>query len=687
MKIVLQDGIKDCGICSLLSIVRFYGGDVSKEYLREITNTTKDGVSALGLIEGATKLGFEAVGVFGEINKINVNNLPCLGHILTNKSYKHFVAIYKIDFDKEKIHIMDPAVGKRILSFTEYKILSTNNYIFLKPLKKIPLIKPRKVIKNEIIKYLKNNKLQSGVLGGLTLLYFILNILVAFHFKYLIQFSIQFNTTSNIYLISFMVLLFYIFKYLFEIVRNIFLDKVLLILDSIITFKTLKQIFYLPYLYYKNRTTGEVITKIKDLSVVKSFIGKLLCVLFTDIITIVIFGILLSRLNKFITAIIFSIFIIFLLVAFIRNNKKRNLLKKVNYVEEKTNSFLIESLNNVDTIKGCHLEKLLYDKFVLKYKKLLNYNYKYSLYENITIYLNNNIMSILYVFIYSYGVYYVIRGKMIITDLYLYQTFVNYVLSSLNRIINLINEWSNYLVSINRVEDLFVIKEENFINSYYYYGYNLKGNISFYKLSYKIGNRLLFNNLSCNISFGEKILLCGDSGCGKSSLMKILMRYLYVPYGMCKISDIDINHYHLENIRSNITYVSNNEFLFTDTLYNNIVFNREVSDDEFLNVVRICCIDFVRDDNYKIMVEENGFNFSNGERQRIILARSLLKKSSIYIFDEALSQIDINKEKVIIKNIFSFLKDKTVIVISHRFYNRKLFDRVLKIENGKIYEK
>ena len=279
MKIVLQDGIKDCGICSLLSIVRFYGGDVSKEYLREITNTTKDGVSALGLIEGATKLGFEAVGVFGEINKINVNNLPCLGHILTNKSYKHFVAIYKIDFDKEKIHIMDPAVGQRILSFTEYKILSTNNYIFLKPLKKIPLIKPRKIIIKEIIKYLKNNKIQSGVFWGLTLLYFILNIIVSFHFKYLIEFSIQYNTTSNILIISFSIMFFYIFKYLIDFVRNILLDKIILMFDSIITMKVLKQIFYLPYLYYKNRTTGEVLSRIKDLLVVKNYLIEVISIL------------------------------------------------------------------------------------------------------------------------------------------------------------------------------------------------------------------------------------------------------------------------------------------------------------------------------------------------------------------------------------------------------------------------
>ena len=96
MKVVLQDGNKDCGICSLLSIIRFYGGDVSKEYLREITNTTKNGVSALGLIEGAKMLGFDAVGVCGDLNKIEDNNLPCLAHILTNKGFKHFNKIFFI---------------------------------------------------------------------------------------------------------------------------------------------------------------------------------------------------------------------------------------------------------------------------------------------------------------------------------------------------------------------------------------------------------------------------------------------------------------------------------------------------------------------------------------------------------------------------------------------------------------
>ena len=96
MKIVLQDGFKDCGVCSLLSIIRFYGGEVSKEYLREITNTTKNGVSAFNLIEGARKIGFDAQGVCGDMTNLEKNNLPCIAHLLVSKGYKHFVYIKQL---------------------------------------------------------------------------------------------------------------------------------------------------------------------------------------------------------------------------------------------------------------------------------------------------------------------------------------------------------------------------------------------------------------------------------------------------------------------------------------------------------------------------------------------------------------------------------------------------------------
>ena len=161
-----------------------------------------------------------------------------------------------------------------------------------------------------------------------------------------------------------------------------------------------------------------------------------------------------------------------------------------------------------------------------------------------------------------------------------------------------------------------------------------------------------------------------------------------MPFGHVSIKGIDINHYHLEVIRQGITFVSSNELLFTNTLYNNIVLDREVSHDNFVNICKMCMVDEIVDDDlgYQVLVEENGFNFSNGERQRIILARALLRKSDIYIFDEAFSQIDNKRRSIIVKNIFEYLKEKTIIVISHNMNNKDIFNRILKMEDGGIIE-
>ena len=111
---------------------------------------------------------------------------------------------------------------------------------------------------------------------------------------------------------------------------------------------------------------------------------------------------------------------------------------------------------------------------------------------------------------------------------------------------------------------------------------------------------------------------------------------------------------------------------------------KDYSKEEFDQVMDCCLIDFC---NEKDICEEGGINFSGGERQRIILARSIIKNSNIYIFDEALSQIDISKEKTILTNIFNMYKDKTIIVVSHRNNNKKLFDKCIEIKNGGFYEK
>ena len=368
MRVVLQDGIKDCGICCLLSIIRFYGGDVSKEYLREITNTTKEGVSFYNLIEAAKKIGFEAIGVTGKLEDIKVNNLPCIVHFIVNKSYKHFIVLYQINKKKQTVTIMDPAKGKRTISIAEFKLLTSSNYLFLTPIKKLPKIQKRNRIYENIKTQFQKNKSILFQITLLTFSYFFLNIITSFHFKYIFEYSINYNISNNLFFISYWLCFAYLLKNINILFRNILLSKWTLIFDYKTTSLTYKQLLLLPYLYYKNRTTGEVISRFKDLNTIRSFLSNLFCILTTDLISMLIFYTIMKKYSRNLTKIILlpiSLLSIISLVFYKRKKKQARLISKG---EDQVNSYIIQGVMNVDTIKGFHLEKRLIDKFSLQYK-------------------------------------------------------------------------------------------------------------------------------------------------------------------------------------------------------------------------------------------------------------------------------------------------------------------------------
>ena len=143
----MQDGVKDCGICSLLTIVRYYNGNYSKEYLRTITNTTKDGVTAFALLEAAKNIGFDAVGVTGDALDIAKKNLPCIAHVVIQNKYKHFLVIYKIDKKNKVIMLADPSQGLVKMNVSDFEKMSTKVFLFLKPNKKYHMLKMRVKLK------------------------------------------------------------------------------------------------------------------------------------------------------------------------------------------------------------------------------------------------------------------------------------------------------------------------------------------------------------------------------------------------------------------------------------------------------------------------------------------------------------------------------------------------------------
>ena len=167
-------------------------------------------------------------------------------------------------------------------------------------------------------------------------------------------------------------------------------------------------------------------------------------------------------------------------------------------------------------------------------------------------------------------------------------------------------------------------------------------------------------------------MITGSSGSGKSTLFKIIKGYYKDYEGSVKIGDYEISNCHFNNI----AYVSQSEILFTGTLEDNLI-------DKKLNSIKICEIDNFVKKNSLSLIEENGFNLSSGQKQRIILARAL-KNFQILIIDEGLSQVSVDMERRILKKLFKTFPNKTIIFISHRLDNLDLFELYIKLQKGQI---
>lgn len=371
---------------------------------------------------------------------------------------------------------------------------------------------------------------------------------------------------------------------------------------------------------------------------------------------------------------------------FSSTNKSR--IRKIQEKYSLVNSHLIESINGYETIKSLSLQNIFQNKLENKYSDYLNENYRINNHYNLQQLFKNLINEIGILIILFVGYLNVLDGKLSFGELITYNSLLIYFLGPIKNILELepLIKYANS--SYKRVNELLDIKREILTIDNKYTGTKIKGDIVFKNFDYILNDKTtILKDINLNIKQGEKVIIVGMSGCGKSTLLKSILRYSKVERNKIFINNKDINDYNLKELRNNIVYVSQNEMLFTDSIINNIRIKKNIDFDNFLKLANLLEIDKIcnkRYLGYDTLLEENGFNISGGERNRIILSRALTIDSNICLFDEALNELDVNMERRILKKFFEISKNKTVIVVSHRLLNIDLFDKIINLENGTI---
>ncbi|NME71941.1 peptidase domain-containing ABC transporter [Flammeovirga aprica] len=261
---------------------------------------------------------------------------------------------------------------------------------------------------------------------------------------------------------------------------------------------------------------------------------------------------------------------------------------------------------------------------------------------------------------------------------------------SFKNLVEFIHSYQDVSISINRLSDIYNEKSDNTTNERYLNISNdecitLK-NVSF---SHFGSDNKLFDNLNLSFPTNKISAIVGSSGSGKTTILKLLLKYYQPNSGGVYYKGTDINNIDSEDWRQNISTVFQDGYIFSDSIKDNIIMGDELDENRYLEVLKLAnCYDFITKlpQKSETKIGENGIGLSKGQLQRILIARAMYKNSSIIILDEATSALDAKNEKEVHNNLLTYFKDKTVIIIAHRLSTVKNADRIFVLDNGSVIE-
>lgn len=677
--IVKQNSFKDCGPSCLLSIMKYYNIEVSHEELTLNLKMDREGTNAYNIINVSKLYGLDGYGIHNSVDDI-INGkvkLPIICHVLKN-SYYHFIVVYKVK--NNNLIVMDPSTNNTKLDIETFKSLYLNTSIVIYPVKKINIINNNKRL-IDIIKIYLNKEIKNIIK---TILYSLFVILLTLFLNtytlLLIDYIIPNYKLKLLIIITFIFLLLGVYKSILNYYKN----KLIIYLSKQISIYLNKEVinkfFNLPYLFFKNKSTSEVISRINDLEIFKEIFTSIIVSLSTNIILIIVSMIVLLSINiKLFIINIISLVLYFIIVISFKNSfsKRTEQLLDNKSIYNKIlneNIYSYESNRNINQINN----KIL--KIENKYKDYIHSESKYNILFNKQLTIKDILFIFTNILSLSISILLIINNSLTIGRLFLYTSIVYYFIEPIKEILDL-GPNINYLKSIyNRINDLLLVKEKEDIKD----KYKIKGDIKINNICYSYNNiDYIIKNINLEIPYKSKYLIYGKSGLGKSTIIKILLKYLGDYKGNIKIDNNDLKNISRESIQDSFTYVSQNNYITNDTIKNNIIYDRDIDDNDYKKIIDICNLNTLIESKYlkdNFVIEDNGFNISGGERQKIILARSLLKDSNYIILDEALSEVDVYEEKQILNKIFDYCKDKTLIYISHKKEIISMFKEKYKIE-------
>ncbi|NCA41664.1 peptidase domain-containing ABC transporter [Streptococcus equi] len=691
IKYIRQYDEKDCGPACLAMISQFYGKRVSIPRLREYAKTDKLGTNLYGLIQAGKKIGIELTGVqANSIDDLKESQFPIMAHIINQQGYNHYIIIEKIEEDT--LYIVDPAKGKYKLSSHEFSKLWTKIAILIDKNEDFTTENESPSHLTIFVDIFKHNYRKILFITFISFLINIIGITGALYFKILTDNIIPSNILKNLHIISLGILVLYIINAFINYLRY----QLILHLSLTIDVNLMKDYFYhvlhLPMNFFDTRKSGEILQRFMDTSKIREALSSSTLTLFVDTFMIIIGAILLYMQSPLLLLVTIVFIPLFIICSYSLRKPFEKYNQKVAENDAELSSYLIESFDGSNTIKSYQSEDDRFRVGTSKFNLMIENLLKLGRFSNIQLAVNNFLKLTISLVILWIGSYLVMTDRMTLGSLLAFNALTIYYLDPIERLINIQPTLQSSFVAARRISEITDLETESELYTTKK-TYSFKRDIDIENVYFQYGFRnTVLKNINLNIKKGQKIAIVGESGSGKSTIGKLLNRYYVASNGKIMLDYLNINDIDLSDLRKNIGYISQDTFLFADTIKNNLLHgsNKNKSEDDIIEACRLAhALDFIQKlpDQFNTMLEKEGANLSGGQAQRLSLARTFLKDPDIYIFDEATSALDSLTENKIMHHIDLLLeRGKTVIIISHKLSTIKNANKIYVLNDGEIVE-
>lgn len=694
----------DCGPACLKMIIQFYGKQYTLDYLRMRCNISREGVSLMGISKTAEEIGLKTFGGKFTFEQLQEKApLPCIVHW----QQSHFVVVYRIKKNNRRtiVYVADP--GKGLITYTQQKFcenwISTSSkgeekgVALLLETTTLFFQQQGEVVTRNRFKFLSNYFLPYRKLFGQLLLGLFLGSVLQLFFPFLTQAIVDTGIANQnigfIYLILLAQLMLLIGRTAVDFIRR----WILLHISARINISLISDFFIklmrLPMSFFDTKLLGDLLQRIEDHNRIERFLTAQTLNLLFSVFSLVIFSIVLLvyDLRIFLVFLIgtalYAAWIVFFL-------KRRRVLDYQFFEQQALNrSKTYQLINGMQEIKlqGCEQRKrwewedVQADLFKVNLSTLSMQQTQEA--GGICI---NELKNIVITVLAATAV---IHGQLTLGMMLSVQYIIGQLNSPVEQMVNFIYQWQDVSISLERINEIHAKEDEEAINQGNVVDLSVGEDVVIDNLSFQYEGPYspkALNNISLVLPKGKVTAIVGASGSGKTTLIKLLLGYYLPTEGVITIDNKKLNLMDIRWWRQQCGVVMQDGFIFSESIARNIAANNEEIDIERLaNAVNIANIKEHIEKlalGYNTIIGQEGQGLSQGQKQRVLIARAVYRNPQFIFLDEATNALDANNERTIIENLNEFYKGRTVVVVAHRLSTVKNADQIVVLDKGEIVE-